>query len=309
VKLINRRFVALAFDLAPMKLEGQGVSIGAMSDPDARRFTLEADPDLEGDAVDTPPVLIATWNGDVVGRISNYATEDEFLRELVDVLAGHPEWNDDRDLKAKSSEAAARPDDVAAQLDLISLRMEVGQLDRALGELGRLLLRCRDDRDRRLVLRQMMHAGWITQNLAVVDSAMKKLDPKEIAGDADLELEWAHVLALRKDFAGAKAKAAAALSSSSPSRKSEAAYVVAVAQFGLGEIEQAKQTLRNVIETGPEGPWVYRADWGLSSIENPTKHSWTTADPKTALGRIGYMGRLDPDFAGRTTSTPIDVEK
>jgi hypothetical protein len=45
IRLINRRFVPIYFDLNPG---------GALADPQARKFTVDACPDLGGAGVDTP---------------------------------------------------------------------------------------------------------------------------------------------------------------------------------------------------------------------------------------------------------------
>lgn len=297
IRLINCRFVAFAFDLSPIRIENQDQSIGAMCDLDARSFALAADPEVEGTSVPTPPVLVVTGAGEVVRKISNYADEEQFLHELLEVLDEHPEWNDDRDLIALAAAADSRPLDVAAQLALSSARMDAGQSDRAIRDLGRLLLKCEDDRGRELILRALVHAARVTKNLLLFDSATKRLGAMKLPPDPDLELELAHVLLLRKEFERALKSAQSARSSASPDRRAEADYLVAAAQWGLGRSDDSKQTLRELIANGPEGPWVYRADWGLTSIEQPTKRSWSTTDPKTQLGRVGYMGRINPDFA------------
>src|SRR5262245_66599867 len=66
---------------------------GAARDLAARRFVLRARPDLGARAVSTPPVLIMTLGGEVLAEISNYASEEEMLRELRAVLERNSVWN------------------------------------------------------------------------------------------------------------------------------------------------------------------------------------------------------------------------
>ena len=83
VGLCNRRFVPFYFDLS---------NRGVAGDPDARAFVVAVRKELGGRAVPTPPVLFMTPDGEVVGEVSNYATEDQVLRTMLDLLEAHPEF-------------------------------------------------------------------------------------------------------------------------------------------------------------------------------------------------------------------------
>ncbi len=70
VRLANRRFVSLYFDLS---------NRGAAGDPDARKFVVAARKELASRAVPTPPLLFISPSGEVLGQVSNYATEEQVL--------------------------------------------------------------------------------------------------------------------------------------------------------------------------------------------------------------------------------------
>ena len=96
IGLLNRRFVALYFDLSDR---------GAAADPAARKFVVAARPRLGGRAVPTPPVLIMTPDGKVVGETSNYSSTAQVLGALLAALEDHPEYNK----PSPAEQAAATP--------------------------------------------------------------------------------------------------------------------------------------------------------------------------------------------------------
>ena len=77
IGLLNQRFIPIYFDLS---------SKSPASDIDARKFVIELQPELGGSRVPTPPVLFVTADGELLGEVSNYASESEILGALRDVL-------------------------------------------------------------------------------------------------------------------------------------------------------------------------------------------------------------------------------
>ena len=77
VSLSNRRFIPFAFDLS---------NKGGLFDPTARKAVVAVSPELGGNGVPTPDVLFMTADGKLLARVSNYASEAEFLEVMKHLL-------------------------------------------------------------------------------------------------------------------------------------------------------------------------------------------------------------------------------
>jgi hypothetical protein len=85
-------------------------------------------------------------------------------------------------------------------------------------------------------------------------------------------------------------------------RFTEARYYEGLASFHLGDIDRAASIWKEMIESVPEGPWEYRADWAFASLKETPRALVTTGDKRVSvLGRVGYLGVRNPDLDG-----PVD---
>lgn len=109
VALANRRFVPFYFDLS---------DAGAAGDAEARKFVVAKRAELGGRGVPTPPVLFMTPEGEVLGEVSNYATEDQVCAAMCEVLRAHPEWNAPTEAEGAEGPPPAR---ARIALDLLDL--------------------------------------------------------------------------------------------------------------------------------------------------------------------------------------------
>jgi len=268
VRLANRRFVSFYFDLADS---------GAAGDPDARAFVVAARKELGGRQVPTPPVLFMTAEGRVLGEASNYATEAQVLEAMRAVLKAHPEYD------ALSDEEKALVDPVA----IARLRMDLLDFEGA-----RAVLASTGGAQAAYLLGRIarFRGDW-----AAMERHFAKVDDPALA--ADLRMERAHRLWRAGDFA-ALGKALAGFPADS-ARASEARYFEGLALFHSGEKEKALDTWKSLVTGCPQDPWVYRADWAYSgATQKGGRTVFRSGERGSLLGRIGYMGRTNPDLAG-----------
>jgi hypothetical protein len=291
VRLVNRRFVPFYFDLLAVEVpQGRG----AARDLAARRFVLRARPDLGALAVSTPPVLIMTLGGEVLAEIRNYASEEEMLRELRAVLERNSVWNQLSADEKHMVEGSARGE-AAAQVAFAELALDLRDLDEAEARFGKVLaaLPPGELRDRAAYLRG--HAARLRGDRRTMEEAFAEIDDED-AFARDVATERAQDLFAHREIEQLNALLATMPESSSQARASELRYLEGLGQFHLGEKEKAAAIWRALIAELPEDRWVMRADWALFNLTNPGKRSFTTADPKTPLGRLGYMRRVNPDL-------------
>ena len=293
MRLINRRFVPFAFDLSAVTIDTPEISMGALCDASARRFVLEHRPELEGESVSTPPVLVLTPDGELLAEIDNYSTEDAFFAALRDLLRDHPEWN----TPAATETAAMKQGEGSAEslASRAELETDLGNYELALGELSRALLHECDPTKRLTILCQILHVAYLGRDDRVFRAVQRSLGEASqfIAAAAIDVAQWR---CRTQDFRGVLAALDGVDGLESDEFRSEARYLTAVARFGIGEREQSRALLQAILADPVVGPWTYRADWALFSLDHPTKSSFSTSDAKTCLGRLGYMGRLNPDF-------------
>lgn len=89
-------------------------------------------------------------------------------------------------------------------------------------------------------------------------------------------------------------------------RYSEARYYLGLSRFHQGDRTDAQKLWSGMIENCAEDPWVYRADWAWSTIQQRTSNGGkrqtsfaVSGKGNSPLGRIGYMGPENPDLSPR----------
>ena len=277
IRTINRRFVPLYFDLSPA---------GAAADGLARQLVVKVKPALGGPAVETPPLLVVTPGGALLSETSNYASEDELLSALRAVLESHPEWNE-------PGEEERRLATSGTPIERANLLFDLGDEAAA-----RTLLKESSDADAAVLLARFCRLArdWegVEQALARVKGAV----PAGVMRDAQLERAW--LAYARRDAAAAIAEIGK-WTKESP-RYSEARYVVGLAQLRRdsrrGKLE-ALATWKALIDCCSQDPWVYRADWAYTQVASGSDGHGdfsTGGERISPLGRIGYMGRRNPDL-------------
>lgn len=270
IRLINRRFVALYFDLDRN---------GALADNAARDFVLKIKPELGNSAVSTPPVLVLTPDGESFGEIDNYATEEQMLSSLHDVLAKHVEWNQPSDEEQRVTKAGT-------PIERANLLIDLGEVDAA-----RKLLATETEPAAAALL---AHCCRLAKDWNALEQALPLIKGREFEDDARVEEAWRRYAA--RDFAAAK-KLLADFPKESE-RRTEARYLAGLASWHAGKKDEALATWKSTIESCSQDPWIYRADWAYTQAkEGASKGSFSTAGAKSSLlGRIGYMGRRNPDL-------------
>ena len=85
------------------------------------------------------------------------------------------------------------------------------------------------------------------------------------------------------------------------SRYTEARYYQGLALYHLGEKKQALALWKETIRSNKQDPWIYRADWAYTNVKQGRRGGWVISgngEVPSPLGRIGYMGRSNPDLDG-----------
>jgi hypothetical protein len=264
--LINARFVPVYFDLG---------SNSPAADAAAREFVVKLEPKLGGRSVPTPPVLLANAAGELFGEVSNYASEQELRRVLLETLAAHPEYAQ-----------PAPAEEAAGAVERARLAMLLGDEDTA-----RALLAHETGDEARLLLAQMARRGadWeaLERHLAdLSDSARALHRPLELAYRERAARRFAD---MQRRLDGVPRE--------NP-RYDEARYLYGLALFHQGKVAEARATWAALVAAVGESRWTYRADWAHAGAAEPDggRRSFSATGPKTLLGRHGYMGRRNPDL-------------
>lgn len=273
IRLVNRRFVPFFFDLSDR---------GAAADKDARVFVTAERKELAGSQVPTPPVLLMTASGQVLGEVSNYATEDDMLKALLAVLEKHPEF------ARPSPHERLLLGSVAAHglllMDLQKYDEAAKVLARANSEAahfvaGRLARLRRNWVRMKKHLAQVKHPGFADD--VVMESAYEYWH----------EGRWEDLMKHLKDFP------------EDSDRYTEARYYLGLGLYQAGRVDDALALWKSMIETCSQDRWIYRADWAYTNVKEGRRGGrrvFTTRGPKTSLlDRHGYMGRRNPDLAPR----------
>ncbi len=270
MRLVNRRFIPFAFDLS---------SRGFLGDKAARDFVTKARPEYGGGSVSTPKLLIMTPEGKVVGSISNYGSTQEVLRVLQESLKNAP-----------------------AYAALTEAEKEYGPYQRA--ELALDLLQY-DDVYKALRSETTVRAHYMRGVVKRRRGQWRQMnqDFANVKGDefADhVRVEKAYELWATGKFAELEKSLRKVRRAST--RYSEAQYFIGIALFHQGHAKKAQAHWRKTIKKLPQDGWIYRADWALH--DSQTKRGGavmmtSAGNSKSALGRIGYMGRRNPDLTPR----------
>jgi tetratricopeptide (TPR) repeat protein len=258
VRLANRRFVPFYFDLDTR---------GAAGDADARKFVVAARKDLKGSAVATPPVLFMTADGDVVGEVDNYASTEAILKKMHAVLDKCPDY-------AKPAKDE-REDDPDAAFDLGLYERAAELFAKAGNAYG---------------------VGRAARMLAKWDDMEKAFATvKDAALADDVTVERAYRLWVDRSFE--ELRDALKDVPATSNRYTEARYYLGLAYFHLDAKVDALKVWKETIKACSQDPWIYRADWAYCDVKDGGKGSYSSADPgSSCLGRIGYMGRRNPDL-------------
>jgi tetratricopeptide (TPR) repeat protein len=268
VALANRRFVPFFFDLSTR---------GAAGDADARAFVVAARKDLRGAGVATPPVLFMNAKGEVLAEVSNYATADQVLAAMLNVLKENPDV-------AKPSDDEAKLQGVAkaqALADLQDLDGALAALEKETGAAAAYL------RGRLARLKRDWDA---------MERAFEKVDDAALADD--VRMERAHRAWAERDFE--KLRDALKDFPKESNRYTEARYHEGLAHHHLGDPDKALETWKETIKACAQDPWIYRADWAYTEVQDGGRGSFSSAKKGSSLlGRIGYMGNGNPDLRRR----------
>ena len=263
MRLANRRFVSLYFDLSTR---------GAAGDADARAFVVKARPAYGGGGVPTPDVLFMTPAGKELGSVSNYATSQQVLAKMQEVLKAHPQWNKPSAAEKELADPIARAELRTDLLDFEGARKELAATegDRAQYLLGRLARR-----ERR----------WdeMEKHFALV---------KDPAFGADVRMERAYRLWDAREHTKLL-RHLTGFPKESP-RFTEARYHEGLALYHLKKRDEAIKVWASTIKACPQDPWIYRSDWAYCDAKagDGRRRMFSTSGPKTSLlNRHGYMGR------------------
>jgi len=266
VLLANRRFVPFFFDLD---------SRGFAGDAKALAFVVAHQKELGGGSVPTPPVLFMTHEGKVLAEVSNYASEQELYDAMLSVLEEHPEY-------ARPSPAESA---LESPLERGMLSLELGDLEKA-----KELLSPLDEVEAHYLLG---HIARLQRNWDEMEAQLQKVSSPTLAPDCLMERAcrlWQEKRFedLEKALKGFPRK---------HRRYSEACYHLGLALFHQKKKDKAVDVWKKLIEDCDEDPWIYRADWAVANAtEKGGQTSFSSGKRSTPLGRIGYMGRKNPDL-------------
>jgi tetratricopeptide (TPR) repeat protein len=271
VQLANRRFVSFYFDLSDR---------GAAGDPDARKFVVAARKELGGRAVPTPRLLFMSADGKVLGSTSNYATEDQVLAAMLQVLRENPDFN-----KPSKMEA-----DEANSLAQARIAIDLQQYDKA-----RTLLRTLDSAESYYLRGRLAR---LSGDWDAAESLFAKVSKDTLADDLRIERAYRHW----SDANFEKLVDHLREFPKESNRYSEARYYQGLALYHLGKKDEAMKLWESTIKACSQDPWIYRADWAFTTLkQDGARGFFSTSGPKDSLlGRIGYMGRANPDLKTRS---------
>lgn len=269
--LLNSRFVPFYFDLGARS---------PAADAQAKTFVVAVMKELGGSSVPTPPVLLMTPEGKLLGKISNYATEEVMLERLRAVLVEHPEY--------------ALPGELEAELP----RLDRARIAHWIGEDKQAVALLEDERSsgESLFLAQVARRSG---SPAQADRFLGEIDSKTLA--VEVALERALLAYLEGSYDAMSAPLAAYPSDGA--RAPEAQYYLGLSQFHQAQPKTARETWKALVATYGETKWSYRADWAYCQTDDEglakQRRSFKTAGVGSLLGRHGYMGRQNPDLSPR----------
>lgn len=219
-----------------------------------------------------------TAEGKILAQVSNYAPAEKLLAALVQVLENHPQYNKPEEDEKHAKSPLARAE-IAVDLQRYNAARKILQSENSSQAhylLGRL--------DRR-------EGKWAT-----MQEHFDTVNDPELADDIRMEAayqlwadgDYAQLLATLKDV------------SEKSNRYTEAQYYSGLALYHQGQKKEALAIWKKVIQACSQDPWIYRADWAYSNVlaeQSGQPRVFSTRGKKNSLlGRIGYMGRTNPDL-------------
>ena len=230
------------------------------------------------------PVLFMAREGELVGEVGPYMSCDEVLTQMLRILKKNSRFDAPSAAEKAVTEPLERARHLFARQDLDGAESVLKKLSSS----EALVLRAKVAR---LAREWKRHA--------------KLLDELQKAGLEDdhmVERAW-NCLA---DGEVERACKAAGKVGASGARSDEARYLEGVAYFRLGRREKggswnerALGIWKTLIQTRPQGPWIYRADWAyvnaLSGDAGAISGDYDGACP-SLLGRAFYAGPKNPDL-------------
>ncbi len=289
IRLINRRFVPLYFDLSKH---------GVMADRGARKFVVRANRRLGGSGVPTPNLMIMTPKGKVVGEVSNYGTTREVLKGLLRALDRNPDYDQPSELEKNHTD-----DIMAAQIKIDLLHYEGAA--RILKDLAKHRKASAEVRD---------HANYLLGRLSRLDRDWKtmggylnKVKSKDLADD--VRMEQAYRFWYEEEYEQLRDHLAQFPKDSN--RVTEASYHRGLALYHLGAKKEARKTWSRCVKSCSQDPWIYRADWAYTqSKEKGNRRGFSSSGKRNSLlNRIGYMGRGNPDLSGPPKKLKVKRER
>ncbi len=278
IRLINRRFVPLYFDLSDR---------GVMADRDARKFVVRANKRLGGQGVPTPNLMIMTPKGKVVGEVSNYGTTRQILKGLLRALDKNRDYDQPSELEKNHTD------------DLMAAQIKIDLLDHE----GATRILKGLAANKKAPAEVHDHANYLLGRLSRMDrdwkamaGSLKKVKSKDLADDA--RMEQAYRFWYEEEYEQLRDHLAQFPKGSN--RFTEASYHLGLAHYHLGAKKQARKTWSRCIKSCSQDPWIYRADWAYTQSKqkgNPRAFS-SSGKRSSLLNRIGYMGRGNPDLSG-----------
>jgi len=270
IRLINRRFVPIYFDLSLG---------GAVPDRDARIFVAKAKPELMEGSVDTPPILVATAAGEVLAEIDNYSSEQQVLDGLRGVLAAHGGWNQ----VAPDEQQVSKSGTV---IEKAALLFDLGR-----GEAARRLLSGQTGDEAAIAL---AHLDRLDGDWDAMATALERVKEKRTSDEFVIERAWLDLA--RGELTGIPAALESVARDSAWS--TEARYLAALSLWKADRKAEALAAWRTMIEQSPPDRWVYRADWAFTFVKQGSESGeFSSVGARLSpLGRIGYGGRRPPDL-------------
>ncbi len=275
MRLANRRFISFYFDLA---------NRGAAGDPLARKFVVAARKELGGRGVPTPPLLFMNTDGKVLGEVSNYASADAVLAAMQKVLKDHSDYNAPTEAEKNEKSPIRRA----------QVMIDLQRYDDA----RKLLEKHADTVAAQYVLGRL--ARW-RKDWKAMDEHFEKVDDQKLADDLRMERAYRHW-----EVGDVKQLAEHLKGFPKPSNRfTEARYYEGLAAYHRGDKKAATEIWQSTITGCGQDPWVYRADWAYTASKDDQRTGgfrvFSTGGKRTSLlGRIGYMGRGNPDLEPRS---------
>lgn len=210
-------------------------------------------------------------DGKVLGQVSNYASSEQVLAAMQEVLRNHPEFN------VPSEQERSEKDVIACA----QIRIDLHEYDKA----RQMLLEEDSDKTHYLLGRLARFA----QNWEEMYKQFAQVNSQSLIDDVRMEkayrswctADFDTLVKSLKDFP------------KDSNRYSEARYYEGLAHFHLQQQDEAMAVWKSTITGCSQDRWIYRADWAYTTIkQGGGRGFFSTAGPRhSLLNRIGYMGQ------------------